>query len=599
MFRNKGQGRQRLANDSFDDDDISEGGGFLANSSPLNRDKDSEGSALGGFPSPVDLPPAVDDPSKAMMKAAQDLGSISGAGSLGIASHMQQVSVKTNKSGGEPKTFLTQPSGGFGDLSEQPKQLEKSRDQSSHFAPKENPFDSLAGGADPILKSQIESVYQLKATAEPMEIKTRRLHDHVSELYKSIQKVCDDFHIISADLSDMLPPNTDPAKNISHKVAAKHEEVHNMVGVAIPAKTMPRFEQSLLGDLDLMMLHFVQEQKKFRNFNELNKAFIGDEDDSKDSSALKEKKGTADLKEAAQASEEGLQRLILKEKDMLDAWFFKFLQFQMHFWSETGQQVMSLQKPTSTLAEQLKERKLDPSESKNILGEVEPDTIVSSPGWGTEDAPKKEGGGWFGGKKKDNETTSQHAWLAGMFRRRNVDFFQRNGGGFYDDEDDSTSNPSSRRGSATNSRRGSRDNSAGGNKLNPTELSAKIDAAIKPNSNPLKRISGMFGGGKKRGEDVFGSQNGLLGQSEDDRGGERRGSFPRPPEQGAFPRPDGAVGGKNMESISSGQVKKSGSGSNLFSAFQSKNGEKEGGEEWVDFMSGTTTEQVEFDANEM
>ena len=342
MFRGKG-GRQRLANDSFDDDDSLEGGGFLANSSPLNRDQvsEGEGSKARGFPSLSNLPPAAEvDPSKAMMKAAQDMGSVSGAGSMGIAAHMQQAGIKTNKSGrGPPKSFLTQPSGGFGDLSEQPKQLDTPGEQSSLFVSQGNPFDSLAGGADPILKGQIENVYKLKATAEPMEVKTRRLHDHVSELYASIQKVCDDFHMISADLSDMLPPHTDPAKNVSHKVAAAHEEVHNMVGVAIPAKTMPRFEQSLLGDLDLMMLHFVQEQKKFRWFNELNQAFV-EEDDSKDSSAFKDKKGTGDLKEAAQGSEEGLQRLISKEKDMLDAWFFKFLQFQMHFWSETGQQVM-------------------------------------------------------------------------------------------------------------------------------------------------------------------------------------------------------------------------------------------------------------------
>ena len=99
---------------------------------------------------------------------------------------------------------------------------------------------------------------------------------------------------------------------------------------------------------------------------------------------------------------------------MLDAWLFKFLQFQIHFWSETGQQVMSLQKPTGALAEQLKARKLDPSESRNILGEVDPETVVSSPGWGDESEAtpskgKEVGGGgggglgWFGGKKDEKE----------------------------------------------------------------------------------------------------------------------------------------------------------------------------------------------------
>ena len=166
----------------------------------------------------------------------------------------------------------------------------------SHFVPQEgNLLDTISDGMDPVLKAQVENILKMKTTAEPMEVKTRRLHDHVSELYSSIQKVCDDFHIISADLTDMLPPQTDPAKNVSHKVAAAHEEVHNMVGVAIPAKTMPRFEQSLLGDLDLMMLHFVQEQKKFRKFYELNQA-CEIEDDARDNSSLKEKRNTRIVK---------------------------------------------------------------------------------------------------------------------------------------------------------------------------------------------------------------------------------------------------------------------------------------------------------------
>ena len=111
MFRNKG-GRQKLSNNSFDDDDQTEGGGFLANTSPLNRDQSS--------PESFGTSPPVNDPSKLMMKAAQDMGSVSGTGSLGMAAHTKQLHIQPSKPAAK---LLSQPSGGMGDLSEQPKQL--------------------------------------------------------------------------------------------------------------------------------------------------------------------------------------------------------------------------------------------------------------------------------------------------------------------------------------------------------------------------------------------------------------------------------------------------------------------------------------------
>ncbi|GMI00911.1 hypothetical protein TrLO_g12164 [Triparma laevis f. longispina] len=634
MFSSKKQ-HKKLASSSYD---AAEDG----NDSDSNMLGDGNFSPLGSPNSPDKKDQTVptfdpDKPyeSKSLMKVAAEMGSMSGAvrSDLGIAAHLKintNIHSSASQAAAPRRSLLSQPSGN--DFGATPTNLDTapSTPAPNPHVPQGNPFDSLAGGVDPILKAQLENVYRLKSVAEPMEAKTRRLHNHISELYKSIQKVCDDFHMISADISDMLPPNTNPSKNVSHKVAAAHEEVHNMVGVAIPAKIMPRFEQSLLGDLDLMMLHYVQEQKKFRSFDALNKANKAESDEGKmggspsDSSTLmsKSKKDTDKLKEAAAASEEGLQRLVEKEADMLDAWLFKFLQFQIHFWSETGQQVMSLQKPTGALAEQLKARKLDPSESRNILGEVDPETVVSSPGWGDESEAtpskgKEVGGGgggglgWFGGKKDEKEKGSEHAWLSGMFQRRNVEFFQKDKGGFDDDEDDSTSNPSSRsnsrRGSLSKSnqgsRRGSKDNGKGSKVgLNAAELSAKIDAAAS-GSNPLKRFSGIFGGNKRK-DDKYSSQNGLLGSEDVGVGvpietGAETTAFPRPPEQGAFPRPDINPSGKNIEGISSTQArKKSGSGSGgMFSAFQSGNGEKKGGknDEWVDFTAGD--ESVEFDAN--
>ncbi|GMI02852.1 hypothetical protein TrVE_jg4759 [Triparma verrucosa] len=603
MFR--GKNHKKLASSSFDVEDGAD--------SDDNMLGDGNFSPLGSPNSPQKQDATVptfdpDKPyeSKDLMKAAAEMGSMSGAvrSDLGIAAHLKNTSISSASQGAAPRrSLLSQPSGS--DFGATPTNLDSTSKAKDNFVPQGNPFDSLAGGVDPILKAQVDSVYKLKGVAEPMEAKTRRLHNHVSELYKSIQKVCDDFHMISADISDMLPPNTNPSKNVSHKVAAAHEEVHNMVGVAIPAKIMPRFEQSLLGDLDLMMLHYVQEQKKFREFVAAKKTVDSEEAKAPSSSAdsstsiLKTKKETDKLKEAAVASEEGLQRLVDKEADMFDAWLFKFLQFQIHFWSETGQQVMSLQKPTGQLAEQLKARKLDPSESRKILGEVDPETIVSSPGWGDESEAtpakgKSEGGlNWFGGKKDDKEKGSEHAWLSGMFQRRNVEFFKKDKGGFDDDEDDSTSNPGSRsnsrrgslsksnQGSRQGSRRGSRDNST----LNAAELSAKIDAAARANSNPLKRISGIFGGNKRKDGDMFSSQNGLLDS----------GTIETAPGQ-SFPRPDGvAPAGKKIEGISSTQARKKSGGGGMFSAFQSGNGEKGKSDKWVDFTAGD--ESVEFDAN--
>jgi hypothetical protein len=95
-----------------------------------------------------------------------------------------------------------------------------------------------------------KEVYSRKASAKPLEEKTRALHNHVTELSSNIQAMLDSFHTVSNDIASLLPP---PSK--SHRAAAQHESVHANVGVAIPSRVMPRFEASLLGDLDHMMLH--------------------------------------------------------------------------------------------------------------------------------------------------------------------------------------------------------------------------------------------------------------------------------------------------------------------------------------------------------
>ena len=95
-----------------------------------------------------------------------------------------------------------------------------------------------------------------------------------------------------------------------------------------------------------------------------------------------------------------------QEADMLDAWFYKFMQFQVHFFSEVGQQIMTLQGPSTRLADQLKKRNLDPSESAKILGDVAPETVVANPGWGTEHEEARLKG-WFGIKGNKSPSTEE------------------------------------------------------------------------------------------------------------------------------------------------------------------------------------------------
>ena len=185
------------------------------------------------------------------------MGSISGEGTLGIAAHLGHDSGPScQDSPKNAKVLMSQTTGEMGEI---PTNL--SPPGQTHAFPNHNKFNTLGDSdLDPIVAARVENIFKMKKQCQPVEEKTRRLHDHVSELQKSIQKVCDDFHRISNDISDLMPPSLEADKNISHKAAAMHEDVHNMVGVAIPSKIMPRFEQSLLGDLDLMMLHYLQEQ---------------------------------------------------------------------------------------------------------------------------------------------------------------------------------------------------------------------------------------------------------------------------------------------------------------------------------------------------
>ena len=256
MFgRKKGQ---KLSNLDDNYESVSLASGSPLESSPLGQPI-SPASPLGnpvnemGFLSPKSEATS----GKTMQQLATNMGSISGEGTLGIAAHLGHgMGPSCQDSPTNAKVLMSQTTGEMGEI---PSNL--SPPGQTHAFPGQNNFNTLSDSdLDPIVAARVENIFKMKKQCQPMEEKTRRLHDHVSELQKSIQKVCDDFHRISNDISDLMPPSMDADKNISHKAAAMHEDVHNMVGVAIPSKIMPRFEQSLLGDLDLMMLHYVQEQ---------------------------------------------------------------------------------------------------------------------------------------------------------------------------------------------------------------------------------------------------------------------------------------------------------------------------------------------------
>ena len=402
-----------------------------------------------------------------------------------------------------------------------------------------------------------------------------------------------------------MPPTSNPDGNVSHKCAAIHEDVHNMVGVAIPAKIMPRFELSLLGDLDLMMLHFVQEQVKFRKFHRHFAAASQLEEEGSAgvaaspttaknedivaaaTMALQRHRVFENLKASSELSEIGLDALLEKEKDMLDAWLYKFMQFQLHFFSEVGYQIMNLQKPSKDLAVQLDKRNLNPAKSTKILGEVDPETIVATPGWeGKEGSETQKGSkGWFGmsssGKGKGADEHDEHGWRQGMFRRRNVDFFKSRGVARVDDnEDDSTMSPDISTHSASNSRSVSRRSSGGRlasfEAFNANEL-----------MGGLKRIFSKDKKAAAIGE--LESQNSLLGTPKEETGHH----FPRTPEGRASISQCG-----QMEGVASAQELATSRANDYFGRMKS-------GEEWITFPADKTEQtsqesseiNVEFDAS--
>jgi len=212
----------------------------------------------------------------------------------------------------------------------------------------------------------------------------------------------DDFHEVSNDLSDLLPPGQGNA-GVSHKVAATHLEVTNVVCVGIPSKIMPRFEKSLLGDLDTVMLHWLEQQGIFRKFHmkyeEFQRASTADEGANGGlgcSPMLKAETAGDEVRMLLHASFSGLTNVMETSSKMMDAWLYKYLQFQVHFWSETGQQIIGLQKSAGVLEGRLREEGIDPSESGTIMGEVKAETIVATPGWGLNEqvqVVKEEKGG--------------------------------------------------------------------------------------------------------------------------------------------------------------------------------------------------------------
>ena len=182
---------------------------------------------------------------------------------------------------------------------------------------------------------------------------------------------------------------------------------------------------------------------------------------------------------------------------------------------------------------------------------------------------------------------TEHKWLQGMFRRRNVDFFAKGkegGVGGFDDcegDDGEESRGASRAGSTNVSRRGSAENNGGGKGVDGNELKKKMEDLGKG----LKGLFGGGGGGARSG-DEFGSMNGLLGG-----GGVGVLDFKKEKGVGSSPRGSATGGMGGMK--------------DMFSAFGSKNGEKEksaggsavgGGTEWVDF-EGAGGGDVAFDAS--
>jgi len=323
--------------------------------------------------------------------------------------------------------------------------------------------------------------------------------------------------------------------------------------------------------------------------------------------------------------EDGLTGVLEKERSMLDAWMHNFLQFQMHFWSATGREVITLQSSAEALAGGLEERGIDPSNSEAIMGPVKAETVVASPGWGVSEteegaAPRKEEKGvvgtWFdmvmrgGGEGSSSESregeetgraapASEHKWLQGMFRRRNVDFFAAKGGAALDDDfegDVEAEESGSRGGSATGSATGSGQKSrrtsegAGGEGgggdggqggVEGMELKKKIEGLG-------SKMKGFFGGGAAKSSEI-GNMNGLLGGEV-----ERR-------EKGAGGGAGG--GGSSREGEGGGRHQKNGTGiKDMFSVFASQSGgggrgNRVGGNEW-NFSRGAANDSVAFDASE-
>ena len=337
-----------------------------------------------------------------------------------------------------------------------------------------------------------ERIRELKDQAFPLEIRTKKLHNDMTALQGSIQRVLDDFHRVSVDISDLLPPNS--KNTTSHRVASKHNEVHNYVGLSLPARIMPRFEQSLMGDLDLIMLHFLDNQVKYRKYQRDKREYEKKSMSKKPGSILDMHE--INLRHSCNECEESLTSFLASQPDALDAWFFKYLRFQLTFFSEIGNQVMSLNEPCQSLVDRLNERNVDPGNLAELLGEVREETIVSTPGWenSDKDGDKRKrrtsfggvfggggsgsggggggrGGGGEGGVKMNS--SNDNSWLTGVFQRRNVDFFNNANDNSRDDEyeTENLSNVSSRRSSRKNS-----DNSVAGIR---SELQKKLSVEVK------------------------------------------------------------------------------------------------------------------------
>ena len=422
--------------------------------------------------------------------------------------------------------------------------------------------------------------------------------------------------------------------------------MHATVATVIPSKLMPRFERGLLADLDLVLLKFVECQVKYRA---VGTAVLFEK--RRRRQVQEEKKGDSakqtgvyliapDSNDAAVASltavvliaVDALEKLVAVYTRSMAAWFYKYLQFQLHLFSAIGEQVMSLQDTGLSLASSLRENGFPQELDMTTIvgGDVAPEIVLSPPGWGNtslgspssldefmppppgkaEQAANSGGGSWFenlgrrastwnnleadrltdGGEGDAAEgvkekaegagptSKADNAWLAGMFQRRNLKF---GGDGDHEEAEAAVVEEGGEGWSANPWDVGAKRRGSGNN--NPSRRASKgVDGAPQAPApaaqSPLEKLGQLF---------LAGSNNSSSAAPTD---------FATDPfaAWGTAAAPE-----KRM----SGVAPPSTNGEKLFAAFGVGGGRNapaavngtDMGDEWVDFMNSGAN--VEFDAN--